>query len=198
MSTDTSNHPTTEETSAADDEILMIRRRHRKEAPLGGLNLVAMMDMLTILLVYLITQVAEMPGASAANIQLASSTMTGKVLPGTTVMVSMPTAESGTPGTNEYRAASEGGVTIDNTLACSSEDMAKAGLEKPCLRKALSKVFDDKKTLSEVTKQPAIYDLLIIADNTAPYHYVYSVIASANAEYFTSYRLVVKSEAGGS
>lgn len=198
MSIDTSNHPSTEDTSAADDELILMRRRHRKAAPQSGLNLVAMMDMLTILLVYLITQVADMPGASAANIQLATSSMSGKVLPGTTVMVSMPSAESGVPGTNEYRPAMDGGVTIDNTLACTSEDMAKAGLEKTCLRKALSKVYTDKTTLAGLTKQPAMYDLLIIADNTAPYHYVYSVIASANQEAFTSYRLVVKSEQGGS
>ncbi len=198
MSTDTSNHPTNEEASAADDEILMMRRRRRKEAPLAGLNLVAMMDMLTILLVYLITQVADMPGASAASIDLATSSMKGKVLPGTTVMVSMPTPESGAKGSKEYRPAKEGGVVIDNAPACTAEEMAKAGLEKACLRKALLKVHDDKKDLAQATGQEAMYDLLIIADSNAPYHYVYSVIASANAEYFTSYRLVVKSEKSGS
>jgi biopolymer transport protein ExbD len=194
VSTDTSNQPTSDESSAPDDEILMLRRRRRKEAVPGGLNLVAMMDMLTILLVYLITQVADMPGASAANIDLASSSVKGKVLPGTTVMVSVPSPAVGTPGSDDYRDARTGGVSIDNTLACTAEEISAAGVEKACLRKALSRVFSEKKALAEALGDTApTYDLLIIADTTAPYHWVYSVIASANVESFTSYRLVVKS-----
>ncbi len=167
---------------AADDEILMLRRRHRKEV-VSGLNLVAMMDMLTILLVYLITQYANLPAANASGVQLPESSSRSPVVAAVSVIIGQT------------------GVAVEGVSACTREEMEKTQTAVPCLQKGLGAAKENREAMALALfgdKSKAQLELMIVADGTTPFQSLKDVFTVAGGEGFTDYRLVVKqAKAGG-
>jgi len=168
----------------SDDELLL---RRRKRAKLGsaieGLNLTAMMDVMTILLVYLIKQYASAP----ENIQFAedlkppASITSDKLVPGVRVLLS--------------RSA----ILVDDKLVLSLQDgrpppdeasgevsaWAPVGAALGTRRETIQRIADGGGL-------PFDGSLMVVADEDTPYDVLYSVLYVAGKEQFTTFRLITR------
>ncbi len=164
-----------------DDEILFLRRkRHGLGAAISGLNLTAMMDILTILLVYLIKVYAEAPESITLNDNLRPPTSTApeNVVPSVSVIINKT------------------GILVEQKLVLTLVS-GQVVAEDPSARyqplaQALSARVDIIKLVESKGGSPFDGNLMIIADDTTPYDLVSNVLYQAGKLGFTSYRLVVR------
>lgn len=166
-----------------DDELMLLRRRHKNAPnPVEGLNLTAMMDMMTIILVFLIKQYS----AAAENITLnddlrpPASTSAEVVVPSTQVMISKTVVMLGDRPILRLDAA--GKVTaVDG----SSEPWTS-------VQTALEKRVATINAIHERGGAEFDGDLMLVADEDTPYEIVSNVLYQAGKAQFTTYRLVVR------
>jgi biopolymer transport protein ExbD len=176
-----STAPVVENDTSADDEYFFAKRRKHVEGGISGLNLTAMMDVMTILLVYLIKVYASSPENITLNDDLRppASTAPDNVVPAVKVMIS------------------SNAIIVDDRTVLLIKDGAvvyeeKTQKYKP-LAKALEKRRDDIKAISQRTGGPGFDGILmVVADENTSYGLLTDVLAQAGIAQFTSYRLTVR------
>ena len=170
------------DTTNLDDELLFARkkRRHVKDL-VSGLNLTAMMDVMTILLVYLIKVYADAPESITLNDDLRppSSTAPENLVPSVSVLISKTS------------------VLVDQKLALRLKPGGVIDAEDPAnayapLAKALAGRVDAIKYIADNGGSAFDGNLMIIADQDTPYDLISNVLYHAGKAQFTTYRLVVQ------
>lgn len=166
--------------SANDDEF-MIRRRRHVDGGITGLNLTAMMDVMTILLVYLIKVFADAPQNITLNDDLRppASTAPDNIVPAVRVMIS------------------NGAITVDDKQVLQIKDGEVVATDAKNrygpLTSALQKRVDDIKAIAQRTGGPGFDGILmVVADEDTPYGLLADVLSQAGRAQFTSYRLTVR------
>jgi biopolymer transport protein ExbD len=165
-----------------DDELLFYRRKHKQTKELGaGLNLTAMMDIMTILLVYLIKVYADAPESITLNDDLRppSSTAPENLVPSVSILIS------------------KSAVLVDSKLALRLKPGGEIDSEDPSnayapLSKALAGRVEAIKYIADNGGSPFDGNLMIIADQDTPYDLISNVLYHAGKAQFTTYRLVVQ------
>ena len=165
------------------------RRRRRGERKLAGqsishLNLTPMMDIMTMLLVFLVKSFAEEPENININLKLRPPESSTQVM---------------------MEAATKVTVTEDMVLVDEKEILPTAEIAAgqggqasiPLLRDALLERADHLKALEN--RGGTIFDgrLLVVAHETTPYSVITSVLVTAGESKFSEYKLVVMQKAGG-
>jgi biopolymer transport protein ExbD len=156
------------------------KRRRKLKMPgedIGGLNLTAMMDMMTILLVFLVksyTTDAEKFTLSE-KLRPPQSTAVEEVKPAVTVTV---TTEA---------------IFVDDTQALLISDLQNLGDKAliPDLEEALNQRIDKLKEMEKLTGVPFDGSLLLVAHQTTPYNLLTAVLYTAGQAHFSDYRLMV-------
>ena len=174
-----------ESSANTDDELLYTRRRHRNaEGFISGLNLTAMMDVLTILLVYLIKVYADAPENITLNDDLRppKSSAPDNIVPAVTVLIS------------------KSSILVDQKLVLKVKD-GRIDTTDPTtayvpLAQALTARVDFIEALANRGGSEFNGDLMIIADQDTPYDLISNVLYQAGKARFTSYRLIVQRGAG--
>lgn len=166
-----------------DDEFMLIRRRHKAAAnPIEGLNLTAMMDMMTIILVFLIKQYSAAPENITLNDDLRppASTSTDNLVPSTQVLISKTAVV----------IADKNILKIDATGKVAAVD----GSAEPwtSVQAALEKRVATINAIHERGGAEFDGNLMVVADEDTPYDVVSKVLYQAGKAQFTTYRLVVR------
>ena len=168
------------EASGEDDQIFVVRKRRHMEEVVG-LNLTAMMDVMTILLVYLIKVFADSPENIPLNddLRAPASTAPDRVTPAVRVMIS------------------KNNIIVDDKVVLQIKDgeivtTDPANMYGP-LDAALRKRVDDLRAIALRTHGPDFDGILmVVADEDTPYGMLTGVLGVAGRAQFTSYRLTVK------
>jgi biopolymer transport protein ExbD len=163
------------------------RRRRRGERKLPGqtishLNLTPMMDIMTMLLVFLVKSFAEEPENININLSLRP--------PESSTQVMMEAATKVTV-TKEMVLVDE--TEILPTAQIVSAEGSQASI--PALRDALLERADHLKALENRGGTPFDGRLLVVADETTPYSVVTSVLVTAGESKFSEYKPVVMQKA---
>ena len=168
------------------NRVVRAKLRRRAEPEHFGLNIYPMMDMLTILLVYMMAIFAS---SSAAAVQESSELR----IPYSTSQVELSDAIS--------VQISRGGVVVDGKSVLE----LRSGIVDPSLKqggssgflitplyKRLSEIRDRKKrTAQRFANQPFVGDVQIIADKRTPYRTLSEVIYTLGQTEFKNLRFVV-------
>jgi len=170
-----------------DDEILFLRRkRHGLGDAVSGLNLTAMMDIMTILLVYLIKVYADAPESITLNDNLRPpiSSATENMVPSVSVMITKT------------------GILVEQKLVLTVE-AGQVLAEDPSARyqplaQALSARVDIIEMVAEKGGSPFDGNLMLIVDEDVPYDLVSNVLYHAGKVGFAKYQLVVQRGAASS
>ncbi len=170
-----------ESSNATDDELLLRRAKHRSSGELiTGLNLTAMMDVMTILLVFLLKQYASAPENITLNDDLRPppSSAPDNLVPAVSVVISKTS------------------IIVDNKLVLKVKDAAIVA-DDPTkayqpLAAALTQRVDLINAVNKRGGAPFDGNLMVIADEDTPYDIVSSVLYQAGKAQFTSYRLIVR------
>lgn len=175
-------HDTTTPESS-DDEIL-IRRRKKKHLgeEITGLNLTAMMDVLTILLVFLLKQFAEAPENITLSKDLTppSSMSRDALVPGVKLMIS------------------KSAIMVDDLVVLRLKDGNPVDAAATDINawtpvaQALATRRTTIERIGEVTGKPFDGSLMVIADSDAPFEVITQVLYQAGREQFVSFRLIVQ------
>lgn len=176
-----------ENVDSLDDELLFARRkRSHADGMVAGLNLTAMMDVLTILLVYLIKVYADAPENITLNDDLRPPTSTApeNIVPSVSVLISKSAILVDQKAILQIK---DGQVDTDDP----------GNAYKP-LAQALTARVDAIRFIEERGGSPFDGNLMIIADGDTPYDLVSNVLYHAGKAQFTSYRLVVQRGGPGS
>lgn len=167
--------------SNQDEEFLFFRRKHARGGDLiSGLNLTAMMDVMTILLVYLIKVYAEAPENISLNDDLRppSSTAPENIVPSVSVTIS------------------KSGVMVEKKKILDVQDGQVVAADPKNayapLSQALTARVDVIVAIANQGGSPFDGNLMIIADEDTPYELISNVLYHAGKAQFTSYRLVVR------
>lgn len=178
-----SPHDMDESASAVDDDYLFMRRRRHEEGGISGLNLTAMMDVMTILLVYLIKVYASSPENITLNDDLRppASTAPDAVVPAIKVLVS----QSAIVVDEKVVLRLEKGAVV-------VEGDATAGKYQPLARALEKRVSEVREVAARTGGKEFDGILMVVADEDAPYGLIADVLIQAGKAQFTSYRLTVK------
>lgn len=170
-----------ENESNEDDDFLLMRRRHKGAANLiEGLNLTAMMDMMTIILVFLIKQYASAP----ENIQMSEVMRPPK----STV------EEAVQPTVNVFITQKQ--ILVDDKEVLKVEG-GKIVSDKPGnealvpLNEALQKQVNRINALHDRGGPEFDGALMVVADQETPYDLLYTILQSASRAQFNEYRMIV-------
>lgn len=169
------------EAVGSDDELFMMRkRRHGSGELVAGLNLTAMMDVLTILLVYLIKVYAEAPESITLNDDLRPplSSAPANIVPSVNILIS------------------EKAVLVDSkpVLEVSKGQVVakENGAAYAPLSAALTKRVETIKAIAARGGSSFDGNLMIVADEDTPYDIISNVLNQAGRAEFTNFRLVVR------
>jgi biopolymer transport protein ExbD len=175
------NTEAVEAPSGLDEEILFRRRRHRGAGELiVGLNLTAMMDIMTILLVYLIKVYADAPESITLNDDLRPpmSSAPANIVPSVSVLISK----------TAILVDQKPVLKVENGhIATSDPNQAYAPLAQ-----ALDKRVETIRAIQAAGGSPFDGNLMIIADEDTPYDLISNVLYQAGRAEFINYRLVVR------
>ncbi|GDX78614.1 hypothetical protein LBMAG42_04250 [Deltaproteobacteria bacterium] len=165
----------------SDDEMMMRRRKHAKVgSAVEGLNLTAMMDIFTIILVFLIKQYEAAPQNITLSEDLSPplSTTTAEMVPGVSLIISKTS------------------VMVDNKRIVVLADGKPTGTEGwGAVGKALGARRETIKYIGDHGGSQFDGNVMVIADEKTPYDVVSNVLYQAGKEQFTTYRLILR--AGG-
>jgi biopolymer transport protein ExbD len=163
-----------------DDELLLRRRKLRQPDLITGLNLTAMMDVMTILLVFLLKQYASAPENITLNDDLRPppSTAPDNIVPAVSVTVS------------------KSAILVDNKLV-SKVANGKIVTDDPKaaygpLANALNQRVEKIQYIADRGGPAFDGKLMVIADEDTPYDLLSSTLYQAGIAKFTSYRLTVR------
>lgn len=168
---------------SSDDEVMLRRRKHKKHGEeITGLNLTAMMDVMTILLVFLLKQFAEAPENITLNEDLMppASITRDALVPGVRVMIS----KNAVMVDSEVVLRLEGGNPVDGAANDLSAWTPVA--------QALATRRTTIERIGEVTGRKFDGSLMVVADKDTPYEVITQVLYQAGREQFTAFRLVVQ------
>ncbi len=171
--------------ASLDEELLFFRRKHRQVGELiAGLNLTAMMDVMTILLVYLIKVYADAPENITLNDDLRPppSTAPENIVPSVQVLISKTA------------------ILVDQRKILEVADGRIVTAEPANAYAPLSQALTSRKEVIDAIAlrggSPFDGNLMIVADEDTPYDLISNVLYHAGKAQFTSYRLVVRRGAG--
>jgi biopolymer transport protein ExbD len=181
------HHPPHDE--AADEEYLEWRRRRRKKGgghalpgqDITALNLTPLMDIMTILLVFLIQSLANEPN----NIN--------------TSIVRPPPSSAKDPIENATRVTiGPVDVLVDDTVVFATADILAKGKDEevPEIRDALTKAKELIEANADILGNKFEGKLLVVADEKTEYRAISSVLISAGKAQFSEYELVVLPKEG--
>lgn len=178
MSNQTSEAPA--EYDETDDALLSRRRKHKEADLVTGLNLTAMMDVLTILLVYLIKVYADTPENITLNDDLRPPTSSApdNIVPSVSVLIS----KTAILVDQKPALVLAGGQIVSEDPSVAYQPLATA----------LNKRVEIIKAIADRGGAPFDGNLMVIADEETPYDIVSSVLYQAGRSGFTNYRLVVR------
>jgi biopolymer transport protein ExbD len=155
------------------------RRLHLPGDDLTGLNLTAMMDMMTILLVFLLKSYATEPDKFQVNDKMRppTSTIEETMTPAITMIV---TSED---------------ISVDDERVVSVQDVNTTGTGQQLaitpVFEALSRRVDHLKKLESLGGAPFDGKLLIVAHEGTPYALISAVLYTAGQAQLSRFRLVV-------
>lgn len=165
----------------SDDELLLRRRKHKANTnPVEGLNLTAMMDIMTIILVFLIKQYEAAPQNITLNDDLTppKSTSETEMVPGVSLIISQTA------------------IVVDNKpIVSMAKDKAPTAEEWAKVAKALADRRDQIIYIGDRGGAKFDGNVMVIADENTPYEVVSTALLQAGREQYTKYRLVLR--AGG-
>ncbi len=164
------------------------RRRMKSRRGIGDdireLNITAMMDMMTIILVFLLKQYAEQPDAIRISDKLTPpmSSIQTQIEPAVKVTITVD------------KILVEDQIVVD--LGAQGLPLeVQAGGKSPVIP-PLFEILQDRastfKTIEERGGAPFDGELLVIADRATPYRLLTAVLYTAGQAHFGSYRLVVQ------
>ncbi|HMV65730.1 MAG TPA: biopolymer transporter ExbD [Myxococcota bacterium] len=163
-------------------------RRRRKKHKLAGesighLNLTPMMDIMTILLVFLIQSFATEPANINVNLDLRPPQSTANV----------PMA----PATKVVISAKE--IVVDDEVVATMEEakLEQGQKEIPAVRDALVARADHIRALEKLGGPAFDGKLLVVAHNTTPYALFTAVLYSAGQAKYGQFELVVMKKGEG-
>jgi biopolymer transport protein ExbD len=179
--TDVTSGEAVEQSGASDEEFLMMRRRRHK-APTSneGLNLTAMMDIFTIILVFLIKQYEAAPQNISLSEDLTppKTTSEAEMIPGVALTISKTS------------------ILLDNKLVVNIEKgVPLTPTQWATVAKALADRRDTIIAISDRGGAKFTGDVMVIADGDVPYETLSGALLQAGNEKYTTYRLVL--QAGG-
>jgi len=171
-----------------DDDFLMLRRGQAAgvEIP-AGLNLTAMMDMLTIILVYLVKVYADLP---------VNATAVKDLKPNETVLVSREEM-----GNGQLVMVAPQGVTVGSrpVAACAVPEgtplnVAPRSACRLAVEAALNAGFKDAQSIADKTGGVVAFDknVLLVVDQGVAYMDTLYVLDAAGEAKFESFQLITK------
>lgn len=166
--------------SADDDLLLMRRRKHKVAGANEGLNLTAMMDIFTIILVFMIKQYEAAPQNITLSEDLTppKSTSEAEMVPGVALTISKTS------------------ILLDNKLVVAIErGKSVTPAQWAVVAKALADRRDTIIALGDRGGAKFTGDVMVIADGEVPYETLSGALFQAGAEKYTTYRLIL--QAGG-
>jgi biopolymer transport protein ExbD len=176
-----SDAPAVETEEHVDDELLLVRRRKRTVVnPNEGLNLTAMMDIFTIILVFLIKQYEAAPQNITLSEDLTppKTTSEAEMVPGVALTISKTS------------------ILLDNKLVLTLKPgVSVSPSEWAVVAKALA---DRRETIIAISARGGAKftgDVMVIADGDVPYETLSGALLQAGSEKYTTYRLIL--QAGG-
>ncbi|MGC4115794.1 MAG: biopolymer transporter ExbD [Myxococcales bacterium] len=187
----------------------LIRRKRRKEREAAGeireLNITAMMDMMTIILVFLLKSYSATSVNMASSGDVAPPISTTRLAPKDTVSVTVTRCS---PGPEKACRVGSGALMVgDKTILQYEGDAFPAnvkvggetGLLVEPLREALQKEVDKIKYIAQYN--PAVQftgELSVVGDRNMPYRMLTEILYTAGQVELDSYRFVViKREGSG-
>lgn len=167
------------------------RRRGSTEKAISGLNLTAMMDMFTIILVFLLKNYASQPENITLSDELTPPKSTAKVPMDVALVITVTTK----------------GILVDDKLVVQltpegrivGEEEGKASGAISALNETLTTKVADMKAMEARGGTPFDGKLMVVADRSVPYALLMRVLYTAGINQFSQYKLVVRSagEGGG-
>ncbi len=161
-----------------DDDLLLVRRRRKHAAGANeGLNLTAMMDIFTIILVFMIKQYESAP----ANITLSEdltppkSTSEAEMVPGVALTIS------------------ETAILLDNKMVIKITPGTPVTAEQWVV--VAKKLADRRETIIQIGNLGGAKftgDVMVIADGDVPYETLSGALLQAGSEKYTTYRLILQ------
>jgi biopolymer transport protein ExbD len=174
-------HQGEEASGGSDDDLLLMRRRRHKVAGSNeGLNLTAMMDIFTIILVFMIKQYEAAPQNITLNEDLTppKSTTEQEMVPGVALTISKTS------------------ILLDNKLVIQLvPGTPVTDAEWTVVAKALADRRDTITAISDRGGAKFTGDVMVIADGDVPYEILSTALLQAGNERYNTYRLIL--QAGG-
>ncbi len=164
-----------------DDEILIVRKKRRGHKELiEGLNLTAMMDMMTIILVFLIKQYASAPD----NIQVNEVMMPPKSAADATIVPTISIFISKTD------------IMVEQKSVLKVENWKIVGSDPTKATQPLFEALEMRRRITEKIAEkggtPFDGSVMLVADENTPYELMASVVQVAGKAGFSSYRMIVR------
>ena len=175
------------EADEGDEEAPRRRRRSSwKEREIRELNLTAMMDMMTIILVFLLSNYGVAPENVTVSDTLKppESTVKDRLEGAVAVVIT----EQGLIVDSKLVTP----MHPDGTLVGEEAGQPSNDVSIPSLAEALEKKVADANALAERGGSPFEGKLLIVADQTTPYSMLMRVLYTAGVAKFSQYKLVVR------
>ena len=196
----------------------MIRRKRRKEREAEGeireLNITAMMDMMTIILVFLLKSYSASSVTAASSGDVAPPISTSRLAPKDTVTVTVTRCAA--PRMDEGKLVGDptcgpgsghGALMVGDKMILTYENDAipdavkvggKEGLLIEPLREALQKEVDKIKYIAQYNPAAQFTgELSVVGDRNMPYRMLTEILYTAGQVELDSYRFVVIKKEGG-
>ncbi|HEY3450888.1 MAG TPA: biopolymer transporter ExbD [Myxococcales bacterium] len=180
----------------------LIRRKRRKEREAAGeireLNITAMMDMMTIILVFLLKSYSANSVAMASSGDVAPPISSTRLAPKDTVNVTVTRCSPGPektcrPGTGALMVGDKTVLQYDgDAFPANAKVGGETGLLVEPLREALQKEVDKIKYIAQYN--PAVQftgELSVVGDRGMPYRMLTEILYTAGQVELDSYRFVV-------
>ncbi|MEQ1565786.1 MAG: biopolymer transporter ExbD [Myxococcota bacterium] len=174
------------EGEGGEPEVRHSRRGHRRSIPgenIGHLNLTPMMDIMTMLLVFLVKSFASEPDNINVNLTLHPPESTTEAMMEAATKVTV---------TSEVILVDDKVVMPLSSVSVGEGKQATI----PQLRDALLERADHLKALENIGGSPFDGRLLVVAHETTPYAILTSVLVTAGESKFAEYKLVVMQKGG--
>jgi biopolymer transport protein ExbD len=160
------------------------RKRERKAMPgenIGHLNLTPMMDIMTMLLVFLVMSFATEPANINVTLDMRPPESTTKTVMDAATKITI----------------SKKDILVEDQVVAQVPALDPKQVSIPSVREALVARADHLKAIESRGGQPFDGRLLVIADATTPYRLVTAVLVTAGEAKFSEYKLVLMQKAEG-
>jgi len=172
-----------EEVEQDQDEAFFFRRKRKKHGDvIEGLNLTAMMDMMTIILVFLIKQYAS----AAENIQLSAELQP----PASTAPSTIEATTSVFITKTEILVEQKRAVELRNGQIVGA-DPTSAMIP---LNEALQKRANTLISIEKKGGPPFDHSIMLVVDKDVPYELLSTVMMACQRAEFTDYRMIIRTK----